>query len=108
MLVNFRLGRGAFSYKIAFDERFARFSPGILIEIDNLRAALADTSLDWSDSCAAPNHPMIDGIWAERRRIVQYRVALEGAGLKRLTRRAVFAGIGLMEDSISAMKGRKP
>ena len=51
---------------------------------------------------------MIDGIWAERRRIVQYRVALEGAGLKRLTRRAVFAGIGLMEDSISAMKGRKP
>lgn len=107
MLVNFRLGRGAFSYKIAFDERFARFSPGILIEIDNLRAALADSSLDWSDSCAAPNHPMIDGIWAERRRIVQYRVALDGAGMKRVTRRAVFAGISLLEDSISAMKGRK-
>ena len=108
MLVNFRLGRGAFSYKIAFDERFARFSPGILIEIDNLRAALADSSLDWSDSCAAPNHPMIDGIWAERRRIVQYRVALHGAGPKGITRRAVFAGISLLEDIISAMKGRKP
>lgn len=107
MLVNFRLGCGAFSYKIAFDERFARFSPGILIEIDNLRAALADPSLDWSDSCAAPNHPMIDGIWAERRRIVQYRVALKGAGMKRLTRRAAFAGIGLLEDGISKMKGRR-
>lgn len=107
MLVNFRLGRGAFSYKIAFDEKFARFSPGILIEIDNLRAALADRGLDWMDSCAAPNHPMIDGIWAERRRIVQYRVALKGRGLQRLTRRAAFAGIGIVEDSISSMKGRR-
>lgn len=108
MLVNFRLGRGAFSYKIAFDERFARFSPGILIEIDNMRAALSDPGLDWSDSCAAPNHPMIDGIWAERRRIVQYRVALKGRGLRRVARRVAFAGIGIVEDSISAMKGRRP
>ncbi|MDQ4419213.1 GNAT family N-acetyltransferase [Sphingobium sp. DEHP117] len=107
MLVNFRLGRGAFSYKIAFDETFARFSPGILIEIDNLRAALSDPDLDWMDSCAAPNHPMIDGIWAERRRIVQYRVALGGGGARGLARRAAFAGIGMVEDGISAVKGRR-
>ena len=93
MLVNFRMGRGAFSYKIAFDERFARFSPGVLIEIDNLRASLADPGLDWSDSCAAPNHPMIDGLWAERRTIAQYRVELKGRGLAALRRRFIIAGI---------------
>lgn len=107
MLVNFRLGGGAFSYKIAFDERFARFSPGVLIEIDALRAALSDPMLEWVDSCAAPNHPMIDGIWAERRTIAQFRVQLRGQGLAGWKRRAAFAGIGLIENSIRALKGRR-
>jgi CelD/BcsL family acetyltransferase involved in cellulose biosynthesis len=107
MLVNFRLGSGAYSYKIAFDERYARYSPGILIEIDNLRAALSDPTLDWSDSCAAPNHPMIDGIWAERRRIVQFRVGLRGKGITGLRRRVLFGATGLAEDAVSRLrKGR--
>ncbi len=108
MLVNFRLGCGAFSYKIAFDERFARFSPGVLIELDNLRAALADPTLEWSDSCAAPNHPMIDGLWAERRHIVQYRVALMGQGLTALKRHITFEITGFLESGISSVKGRRP
>ena len=70
MLVNFRHGRGGFSYKIAFDESFARYSPGILVEMDNLHAMLGDgtqpRTLDWMDSCAAPDHPMIDRLWTER------------------------------------------
>src|SRR3546814_19951812 len=40
MLVNFLMGRGGFSFKIAFDEAMSRFSPGVLIEIDNLRRVL--------------------------------------------------------------------
>lgn len=107
MLVNFRLGKGAFSYKIAFDERFARFSPGILIEMDALRAALSDPTLEWADSCAAPNHPMIDGIWAERRTIAQFRVQLKGRGLAGLKRRATFVGIGFLENIIRALKERR-
>ncbi|MCF8707272.1 GNAT family N-acetyltransferase [Rhizorhapis sp. SPR117] len=78
MLVNFLMGEGAFSFKIAFDETMARFSPGVLIEIDNLRHVLDSGGADWMDSCAAPGHPMIDSLWAERRHIVQYRVALRG------------------------------
>jgi len=105
MLVNFRLGGGAFSYKIAYDEKFARYSPGVLIEIDNLRATLADPTIDWMDSCAAPDHPMIDGIWAERRTIGQFRVALNGRGLNGLKRRAVFAATGLAEHAIGRIKG---
>lgn len=109
MLVNFRHGRGAYSYKIAFDEDFARYSPGILIEIDNLRAILdgpasGPHALDWMDSCAAPDHPMIDGIWAERRSIAQFRVALGGPGATGLARRAVFAATGLAETAIRSLR----
>src|SRR3546814_17812199 len=80
MLVNFLMGRGGFSFKIAFDEAMSRFSPGVLIEIDNLRRVLNRDDLDWMDSCAAADHPMIDSLWGERRQIVQYRVALRGVG----------------------------
>src|SRR3546814_1665041 len=59
MLVNFLMGRGGFSFKIAFDETMSRFSPGVLIEIDNLRRVLNRDDLDWMDSCAAADHPKI-------------------------------------------------
>lgn len=101
MLVNFRHGAGAFSFKIAFDEALGRFSPGVLIEIDNLHAVQGSDSIAWMDSCAAPGHPMIDSLWAERRSIVQYRVALKGAG-----RSAAFAAAGAAERLIAFLKGR--
>ena len=80
MLVNFRHGDGAFSFKIAFDEALGRFSPGVLIEIANLQAVLGDPGMGWMDSCAAADHPMIDSLWGERRTITQYRIALRGPG----------------------------
>ena len=78
MLVNFHAPPGAFSYKIAFDEAFARFSPGVLIELENLRV-LARPGFEWMDSCAVENHPMIDSIWRERRSVVRLTVPLAGA-----------------------------
>ena len=105
MLVNFRSGAGAFSYKIAFDERFSRFSPGVLIEMDNLHAVLSDPSLGWMDSCAAPNHPMIDGIWAGRRTIGQFRVELKGRGLAGVRRKALFAATGAAEHVLKRARG---
>ncbi len=104
MLVNFRMGGGVFSYKIAFDERFARFSPGVLIEMDNMRAALSDPGLDWSDSCAVPNHPMIDGLWAERRMIAQYRVQLKGRGVGAIKRHTAFALIDMADAGLRQFK----
>jgi CelD/BcsL family acetyltransferase involved in cellulose biosynthesis len=80
MLVNFRMGEGGFSFKIAFDEAMSRFSPGVLIELDNLARILDGSETAWMDSCAAPGHPMIDSLWAERRSIVQYRIELKGYG----------------------------
>lgn len=77
MLVNFLAAPGAFSFKIAFDEEFARFSPGVLIELENLRI-LDRPDIAWMDSCAAEKHNMIDSLWGGRRAIVRVSVPLSG------------------------------
>lgn len=77
MLVNFIVPPGGFSFKTAIDEEHGRFSPGVLIQIENLRA-LARPDVAWMDSCAAENHPMINSLWAERRGVVRVSVPLAG------------------------------
>jgi CelD/BcsL family acetyltransferase involved in cellulose biosynthesis len=86
MLVNFLTPPGSFSFKIAYDEAWSRFSPGVLLQLDNLDL-LARGDIEWMDSCAAENHPMIDSLWGERRTIVRVSVPLAG-----LRRRLSFAG----------------
>lgn len=84
MLVNFLCAPGSFSFKTAFDEDYARFSPGVLLQIENL-ALLERRDIGWCDSCAAEGHPMIDSLWTGRRTVGRYSVAIGGAG-----RRAIF------------------
>lgn len=81
MLANFRCPPGSFSFKTVFDERFARFSPGVLIQRENLEV-LTDPEIAWMDSCATEDHPMIDSLWRERRSIVRVTVPLAGARRK--------------------------
>lgn len=77
MLVNFLSPPGGFSFKTAFDENYARFSPGVLLQQANL-GLLDDARIAWVDSCAVPDHPMIDSLWRERRHLVWVNVPLSG------------------------------
>ena len=77
MLATLLAAPGAFSYKIAYDETLARFSPGVLLERHAL-ALLEEPGIEWVDSCAAPDHPMIDSLWGGRRTIVRVTVPLKG------------------------------
>jgi hypothetical protein len=77
----------SFSYKTAFDEDYARFSPGVLLQYENL-SLLERDDITYCDSCAAQGHPMIDSLWTGRRAIGRYSVAIGGSG-----RRALFAGL---------------
>jgi CelD/BcsL family acetyltransferase involved in cellulose biosynthesis len=77
MLANLVAAPGAFSFKTAYDETLARFSPGVLLQRENL-ALLARDDIAWADSCAAPDHPMIERIWREKREIVRVSVAIGG------------------------------
>lgn len=75
MLASFIAGGGAYSFKIAYNEDYARYSPGALLMMKVINAFHADPRIGWVDSCAIPNHPMINHIWAERRAIREVNVA---------------------------------
>ena len=77
MLATFLTPPGAFSFKTTFDERFARFSPGVLLQKENLDL-LQREGIDWCDSCAAPDHPMIDHFWRGQRNVVSRNIAIGG------------------------------
>lgn len=83
MLANFLTPPGSFSFKTAFDEDFARYSPGVLLQRENL-ALLSRPEVSWCDSCAAPDHPMIDSLWTERRPIGRISVAIGGKARRSL------------------------
>jgi CelD/BcsL family acetyltransferase involved in cellulose biosynthesis len=67
MLMSFLAGGGGFAFKIAYDETLAKFSPGVQIVLDILACLHSDSRIAWMDSCAAPNHPMINRLWKDRR-----------------------------------------
>lgn len=79
MLASFVAGGGAYSFKIAYDEDYARYSPGALLMMKVIDSFHTDPRIAWVDSCAIPNHPMIDHIWAERRAIREVNVATSHA-----------------------------
>lgn len=96
MLANFLTVPGAYSYKTAFDEDFARFSPGVLLQRENL-ALLDREGIDWADSCATQDHPMIDHFWRERRIIQRRSIGIGGR-----LRRAAFQALIRMETGRGA------
>ena len=61
-----RSGDTVWGWKTAYDEDYARTSPGVQIMCWLTEALLADPSIARVDSCAAPDHPMIDHLWRER------------------------------------------
>jgi CelD/BcsL family acetyltransferase involved in cellulose biosynthesis len=71
-----RSGSGAWGWKIAYDEGFAAASPGVQLYLDLTEALLADPTIAFVDSCAVPDHPMIDHIWRERLSVADWLVAL--------------------------------
>jgi CelD/BcsL family acetyltransferase involved in cellulose biosynthesis len=100
-LVTLRSGTTAWCWKIAYDEAFGRFSPGVLLLLEETQAMLDDPSLACADSCATAGHPMIDHIWRERLDLADHLVRLGpqrqlafalACTLERL-RRATIAGL---------------
>jgi CelD/BcsL family acetyltransferase involved in cellulose biosynthesis len=79
MLAHIETGRTAISFKIAYDEEFARYSPGVLLQMEALERALG---LDWVDSCATPGHPMFETIWLERRPLVTLMLPFDRPGAR--------------------------
>jgi CelD/BcsL family acetyltransferase involved in cellulose biosynthesis len=64
--INFVAGDATFCFKIAYAEQWARFSPGVQLELDFVEI-FHGTSSTWCDSCAASDNEMINRLWPDRR-----------------------------------------
>ena len=57
----------AYTWKTAYDEEYAVYSPGTLLMLDVTATHLEDPNILGTDSCAVPDHPVMSRIWTERR-----------------------------------------
>jgi CelD/BcsL family acetyltransferase involved in cellulose biosynthesis len=94
MKCNFLAAGTGFCFKIAYDEEFARWSPGVQLELDNVEVFHHGTVLDSMDSCADPDNEMINRLWPDRRRLLTLLVPTSGPG-GRLTREGAGVAVRL-------------
>jgi hypothetical protein len=71
-----RSGSAGWFWKIAYDQDAARASPGVQLALELTRSLLAELSLAQVDSCAVPDHPMIDHLWRERLELSDHLIAV--------------------------------
>jgi hypothetical protein len=86
-----QMGSRAYFWKTVYDETFAAFSPGVLLTLELTRAQLSDPNIAMSDSCAIPDHPMIDRLWRDRMSLVDVVVTISESNAR--LQEVVFAAI---------------
>lgn len=80
-MISLRAGRGLFTWKIGMDESLARFSPGVQMMLEVSHMAIADKTIDYVDSLADPDHPMVDHLWGGRRAYSTLFIPLNKKGI---------------------------
>ena len=69
-------GDRAWFWKTAYDENYARFSPGVLLALELTETLGRDRNIALVDSCAVADHPMIDHLWRGRIELADWIVPL--------------------------------
>jgi Acetyltransferase (GNAT) domain len=88
--------------KIAYDENFAKYSPGVLIILDATASLFAEPDLELADSNAIPDHPMINRIWRDR--IACADVLLAGTATTTTTFKTLSLFLGMKRAARKAAK----
>jgi len=101
-IIVLRSGATAWCWKIAYDESYGRFSPGVQLLLDATEMLLRDHAVARADSCATPEHPMIDHVWRERLMVADRMLCLDAGGL-----RAFALARALEEVRRAAIRGAK-
>lgn len=66
----------SYCWKIAFDETMRSQAPGVQLVYEQTKAHLERPDLEYADSCAIANHPMIDKLWPDRIGVCDLAVSL--------------------------------
>ena len=80
IVVSLIAGAAAYTWKIAYDEAYARYSPGAQLMLEAPAHLFSDPAVMLIDSCATADHPMIDTLWPERRGIATFVLGPPGGG----------------------------
>jgi hypothetical protein len=65
----FVAGEGSFAFKTAYDEEFAEFSPGAMLEMDSIQQLQTLPGVRWMDSCAAADNFLVNRLSNDRKTI---------------------------------------
>jgi CelD/BcsL family acetyltransferase involved in cellulose biosynthesis len=85
--ITLRSGDTAWFWKIAYDEEFARFSPGAVLAVALTEELADDAAVARADSCATADHPLMDHIWPERLELCDRLIAVRSGAPFALARR---------------------
>jgi CelD/BcsL family acetyltransferase involved in cellulose biosynthesis len=91
---------GIFYFKVAYDEAFAQFSPGIRLEVESFHLFHARAASEWVDSCSDPGNETMNRMLPERRTLVT-RVLVKPGVRAPITAAALRAGRGLRERAMA-------
>lgn len=103
----------SFVFKLTFDEEYAAFSPGVLLELEKIRRLHERPAVRWVDSCNAPGSSLLKHLWDDRRLIETLLIAPGPAPgpfvvsllpLLRWTRRKMSAFLGRLKRERPAVK----
>jgi CelD/BcsL family acetyltransferase involved in cellulose biosynthesis len=70
-------GENAFFWKIAYDESLSSYSPGVHLTIELTHRLAAERGVKLIDSCAIPDHPMIDRVWPDRMPVTDFLIGTQ-------------------------------
>lgn len=76
MLCLFQSGRAFYAFRTAYDESYAKLSPGLQLCVWHSCEMHNRRDVEWLDSCADPASSLDNMIWPDRRRIGSARLLL--------------------------------
>lgn len=88
MAIWLRAGDTYFGYKTTYDEKYARYGPGVQLQVACMHYFHDLTNVDWIDSCTAPRNRMALRLYLDRRSAAWVFVPLSKNPIHRLAVRA--------------------
>ena len=77
---NLLAGEGAYAYRSAYDEAYAKFSPGVMAELESIRCFFETPGVAWMDSITDPDNATLNRLWKHRRSMESVLVGLGAWG----------------------------
>ena len=92
MAIVLRSGTDAYFWKTTYKEEYAQYSPGVLLALGMTSRLLNNPDTRFINSCAVPNHPMIDHLWPDRIEMTDLLIGIKGRSDARFTAVAAVEG----------------